>query len=147
MRQPSFRFVAVFVCGTVALTNMPTAANDKKDEKDQPALSGVWSRKGAELKIEFSDKDVMKIFPHGDNEAISLVCKYSIAKEGLVKAKLTEFEGKQEVKDKVKELVPLGLEFTFKWNVKDDTATLGDVKGEKSEILKAHLEGDYEEKK
>jgi hypothetical protein len=85
----------------------------------------------------------MKIAPHGDSKVIAVVCEYTVDKEGQVKAKITDFEGKAEAQEKVKELLPVGTEFTFKWKVKDDAAKLDDLKGEKIEPLKSHLEGEY----
>ena len=87
----------------------------------------------------------MKIYPHGDNKVIVVVCEYSLKKDGLVKAKITELQGR--AKEKVKEAAPVGLEFTFKWQAKDDSATLDDLKGDNTEALKAHVEGKYDQKK
>jgi hypothetical protein len=109
-------------------------------------LSGTWGKKDGELKIEFADKKVMKIAPHGDSALIAIVCSYTVEKEGTVKAKITGFEGKEEAKKKVKELLPVGVKFSFKWKVKDDTAKLDGVKGKDVETLKSHLEGDFEKK-
>jgi hypothetical protein len=86
----------------------------------------------------------LKISPHGKDELILILCKYTIDKDGLVKAKVTELEGK--AKDKVKEVVPVGYEFTFQWKAKDDMAALDDVKGDNVEHLKSHLEGKYGKK-
>jgi RNA polymerase sigma factor (sigma-70 family) len=122
-------------------------SDEKKADKDKAALSGAWALKGGEAKIEFSDKDTLKIFPHGDNLVIAILCKYTTDKEGLVKAQVSGFEGKDELKEKVKEHLPVGLEFSFKWKVKDERATLGDVKCDKFDGLKSHLEGEYELKK
>lgn len=132
----------------LALAERTASANDNKDDKDKPALSGIWVRQGGELKIEFCDKDVLKIDPHGNGE-ILIVCKYSVEKEGRIKVKIDELEGKEEVKEKVKDKVPLGLEFSFKWKVKDEKATLDDLKGEGDtiEMLKSHLEGEYDSSK
>ena len=46
------------------------------------------------------------------------------------------------------EKIPIGTEFSFQWKVKDGAATLAEVKGDesKTELLKAHLEADYEKK-
>jgi RNA polymerase sigma factor (sigma-70 family) len=118
------------------------AAEDKKAE-----LSGSWVRKEGELKIEFADKGVMKVYPHGDNEVIVLTCEYTVEKGGLVKAKITALDGKETATEKAKELVPVGLKFSFKWKAKDDAATVADLKGDKTEHLKSHLEGDYTRKK
>jgi len=133
--------VACAVLTLMALLAGPTSA----DDKDKGGLSGVWVRKAGEMKIEFPEKGVMKLFPHGDNEVLVVVCKVTADKDGLVKAKITDLEGK--AKDKAKDVVPVGLEFSFKWKVKGDAATLSDVKGEKAEMLKSHLEDEYSQKK
>jgi hypothetical protein len=146
--------VAMLGCGVLALAYLsagPTAsADDKKDSKDKPVLSGAWLQKAGELKIEFSDKGVMKIDPHG-NGVIVVVCEYSVEKEGRVRVKIADFEGKEEAIKKVKERekLPIGVKFNFQWKVKDDTAKLDDLKGEgrKVDELKSHLEGEYEQKK
>src|SRR5262245_53847998 len=102
---------AVLVCTVVTLSTLSALAEEKKEDKRR--LSGVREKQGVELRIGFSDKDVMRISPHGDNEVLIIVCKYALAKDGLVKAKVTDLEGKDEVKEKAKDKVPTGLEFTF----------------------------------
>src|SRR5262245_9049583 len=160
----TFRCGAVLACGVLAVAGLhlpphegcpgarlfsPASASasvgDKKDDK--PSLSGTWTKKDAELKIEFADKDVMKIVPHGDSAVIAIVCDYTAEKGGLVKAKVTGFEGKEEAKKKVQEHLPVGFKFTFKWKVNGDSARLADVKGDGVETFKSHLEGDFEQKK
>src|SRR5262245_24734062 len=111
-------------CGVVlacvlALASLAATAGEKKGDK--PALSGTWGKKDAELKIEFAAKGVLKIAPHGDSAMIAIVCDYAVEKEGLVKAKVTGFEGKEEAKKHVGEKLPVGTEFSFKWKVKDAT--------------------------
>jgi hypothetical protein len=133
-------------CSVFVLTAPSASADDKKD-KDQPALSGVWMLTGGETKIEFSDKNLVKISPHGDSKIIAVLCEYTLDKEGRVKAKITGFEGKDEAKEKVKELLPAGTEFSFTWKIKDAAAKLDDLKGDKIEPLKSHLEGEYNQKK
>jgi hypothetical protein len=135
----------VLACCVLSLAGLATSADDKK-EQDKPTLSGAWVKKGAELKIEFS-KDAVKIYPHGENAPIVFLCNYTVEKDGLVRATIAGFEGKEEITQKVRQKLPVGLEFTFKWAVKDDNATLDDLKGEKIEAFKSHLEGEYEEKK
>jgi hypothetical protein len=146
--QNTIKYVAVLACGLLVLGGLSVAADDKKDDKDKTAPSGAWVRQEGQLKFDFSDKDVMKIFPHGDN-TIVIVCEYSVTR-GLVKAKITDFEAtKEEAKEKVKEKLPVGTEFSFQWKVKDRTATISDLKGggDNAEILKSRLEGKYEQKK
>jgi hypothetical protein len=43
-------------------------ADDKRG--DRPVLLGTLGKKDGELKIEFADKDVMKIAPHGDSAVL-----------------------------------------------------------------------------
>lgn len=132
---------AVLACGVLALA----CASASADDKDKPGPSGVWVQNEGETKVEFADKDVMKIFPHGENKVIIIVCQYTAGKKGLVKAKITQLEG--EFKEKVEKILPVGLEFSFKWTVKDDAGTLEEVTGEKVETLKSRLEGKYDQKK
>jgi hypothetical protein len=133
--------------GLMMLTGLSASAGGTKDKKDKPGLSGVWELKGAQLVIEFADKNVMKIAPHGDSKLIAFVCKYAVDKEGAVKVKVTDLEGKDEIKQKAKEALPVGTEFRFTWKVTDNTAKLSDIKADNAEHLKAHLEGDYGRKK
>jgi len=130
-------------CGFLIMAAFPASADDKKDQTP----SGVWVLKGGEMKIEFADKKTIKIFPHGANDVIVILCEYGLDKEERVKAKITGFEGKDEAKEAVKNILPVGTQFSFKWNVKDDTAKLDDIKGDQAEHLKAHLEGEYSLKK
>jgi len=127
-----------------AAFNLTSLGDGKKDEK--PSLSGTWGKKDAELKIEFADKSVMKIAPHGDPAFINILCSYSLEKEGRVKAKITDIEGKEEVKKQVQQQFPVGFTFTFKWEPKDNISKLEDVTGENVANLKMHLEGDFEKK-
>jgi hypothetical protein len=146
MRAKSPYCRAVLACCACILVSLAASADDKKD-KDKPALSGVWTQKGGETKIEFSEKNVMTICPHGDSNIIALICEYNVEIEGLVKAKITDYGGKEEAKTKVKELLPVGTEFRFKWKVTDNAAKLDDLTGDQVEPLKSHLEGEYSEMK
>jgi hypothetical protein len=146
MRAKTLQCGVLLACSVFTLADPPAAAGEKKD-KDKPGLSGVWMLKGGETKIEFSDKNVLKISPHGDNDVIVVICAYTAGKAGLVKAKITDFEGKDELKKKVKEMLAIGSAFTFRWQARDDTAKLGDLKGKEVELLKSHLEGEYSRRK
>jgi hypothetical protein len=144
VRGKCFQFAAALACGLLVLGGLSALAGGNKEDK--PALTGVWRMTGSEVKIEFVDKDVMKIFPHGDNDVVVIVCSYTAGKEALVNAKITALEGKE--KDRLKEILPVGLEFNFKWLARDAAATLDDLKGDKvPPVMKAHLEGKYEQKK
>lgn len=134
----------VLACGILALVGLMAMADDKKGDK--PALSGTWGKKDGELKMEFADKDVMKLFPHGDGNVITITCKYTVEKEGRIKAEITGYEGKDELKKQVQERLPVGHKFNFKWTGKGDAAQLEDVTGDNVELLKSHMEGDFEKK-
>jgi hypothetical protein len=134
-----------FLCGAaLALAGLTAAAEEKKGDK--AALAGTWAKKDGHMKIEFADKGVVKLAPHGDPADIALVCDYTAEKDGTVKAKVTGFEGKDELKKKIQEVVPVGTKFGFKWKADGDAAKLSDVTGDNVEALKSHLEGDFEKK-
>src|SRR5262245_39822860 len=105
MVPSALKYTVVLACGLLALAGPTATAGDKKGDK--PALSGTWGKKDGEPKIEFADKGVVKIAPHGDGAVIAIVCDYTVEKEGLVKAKVTGFEGKEEVTKRVAEKVPV----------------------------------------
>ena len=72
-----------------------------------------------------------------------VTCKYTVEKDGTVKASISKVEEKGNFASKP----PQGLEFSFKWKVKGDTATLDDLKGKDLDEAKPILEGDYQKKK
>jgi RNA polymerase sigma factor (sigma-70 family) len=123
-------------------TSFTQGPTEQKKPADAPA--GTWAREGGEQTIEFGDKNTMKISAHkGD---LIIACEFTREKE-LLKASITGIEGKEELREKAKEKLPIGFKFEFKWKVKGDLATLDDLKGENTELLRAHLEGDYKAKK
>lgn len=116
----------------------------RAEDKKQPALPpGVWGLQGGEMKLEFAEKNVLKLYPHGSAAIVSVVCAYTV-KDGQVKAKITELDG--SARDKVQQVLPLGTEFEFRWKATGDAATLDEVKGAKVDLLKGHMEGKYEKK-
>jgi hypothetical protein len=145
MRLKTLWLVAVLTCAVLALSRPWALADDKKEDKS--ALSGAWVRSGAELKIEFPDKNTIHIAPHGDDALILIVGQSQLGKDGRVKVKVTALQGKEEVTKAVQEHVPIGLEFSFRWQAKDDAATLDELKADNADVLKGHLEGKYERKK
>ncbi len=144
MRPNTFKIVAVLIGGVLVLAGLSAATSAAEDAKDKPAPSGVWVQKGGELQIDFSDKGVVKIRPHG-NDVIVILCKRAIEKDGQVKARVADFEGKEEIVKQLKEKLPIDTEFFFRWQVKGDAAKLDVVKGD--DHLKSHLDGEYEPKK
>lgn len=141
MRTKSLVCGMMLACSAFLLANL--AAGSDTEDREKPALSGIWTLKDGETKIEFSDHNVMTISPHGDPSVIAVVCEYTVEKEGRVQAKITDVGGKEEAKEVVKGMLPVGTEFHFIWRANRDTAKLEQVKGEKIEPLKSHLEGEY----
>ncbi|HJZ58705.1 MAG TPA: hypothetical protein VKE74_27430 [Gemmataceae bacterium] len=131
--------------GACALSLLIAFASRADDKKDAPALSGTWLREanGLDLKLEFSGKDTLKIAVFGGDNGVIVTAKYTVDKDGRVTAKVTDVEEKGKFPAKP----PKGLEVSFKWKVKGDTATLEDLKGEGVEDAKPVFEGEYQRKK
>ena len=133
----------------VAMTVMFVLANrgiaDDKKETIDPSRAGTWAREanGIELQIAFGPKNTLKLSViAGDNGAI-VSCKYTIGKEGEIKAEVIGVEEKGNFPSKP----ATGLEFSFKWKVKGDTGTLDDLKGPSLDEAKPIVEGEYDRKK
>ncbi len=120
------------------------ATADDKNEQEKQTLSGVWLRKDGdfEFKLDFSEKGTLKIaLQHGDKGG-TITSDCTLGKDGIVKGKVMQVEGGEHVKEKL----PVGAEFKFKWKTKEKTATLEDIESEKAPIMK-HLEGNFEQSK
>jgi hypothetical protein len=147
MQRSIVRLFAVFAAFSLGLAGISAATQGQKGEQEKSSLSGTWIAQAGETRLEFGKKDVLKILPHADEEVIAIVCQYTVDKKGLIKAKVTGYGGKEEFRQKVREMLPEGFAFTFQWTVKADVATISDLKGIEDEHLKSHLEGKYEQKK
>jgi hypothetical protein len=143
MRQ-SIELVALLACTVLVAAATRVSADDAKKDA---SLSGSWEKKSGQVKFAFGDKDVLKIYPHGEQFGFAIVCKYSVEKDGRLKLKVTEIDANDDVKQKVKDIAPVGLEFSFKYEIKNDAVTVDDLKGENVDAFKSHLEGEYEAKK
>lgn len=139
MRFHTRRSFVRLAVGALALAGLSARADEKKDAKGP---TGSWAHKERELRLEFADKETLRIQPHGDKANFTIVCGY-IQKDGVVKAKITDLEGNAEILEKAKAVLPVGKEFSFTWRVKDDTASLEDLKGENTESIKARMEGEF----
>ena len=139
-------FCTLLVCGIFALASRASSADDAKDDKDKPSLSGSWEKKDAEPKLKFTKEGELTIYPHGDNLNLQIECTYTVTKGGLVKAKVKSLGGEEDVVEKAKNVVPVGMEFEFKWKVDGEAATLDEVDGKDADHVKARLEGDYAKK-
>ena len=133
----------VLVSGVFVLALLSGSADDKKDK---PSPSGVWTLKAGETVLEFSNDKTVRIAPHGESNPIAVICEYTAGKDETVKAKVTDYEGSDEVKEMLKEVLPVGTEFTFKWKITGETAKLDEIKSDMAEHLRSHLEGEYSRK-
>ncbi len=145
LRNP-LRFRRLLVFGALVMVCPLVVADDGKGEKSKPIAAGTWEKKDAEPMLEFTGEDKLRIFPHGANLAFQIDCSYTVTKEGLIKAKIARLEGSDEVIEKVKGSVPIGLEFRFKWTVDGDKAKLDDLDGEDVDQVKERLQGEYTRK-
>ena len=129
--------------GACALALVVAAASAQ--EKDKPALAGTWTREanGLDLKFQFAKDGTFKLSAFGGENGVIVTCKYTVEKDGTVKASISKVEEKGNFASKP----PQGLEFSFKWKVKGDTATLDDLKGKDLDDAKPILEGEYQKKK
>ncbi len=146
MSRNSFRWQILMICGVVALACRLALADDAKGDRDKPIPAGTWEKKDAEPTLEFTDEGKLMIFPHGGNAGFQIDCSYTVTKEGLVKAKITRLGGREDIVEKVKGSIPVGLEFRFKWKVEGEKAKLDDLDGKDVEHVKERLEGEYTKK-
>ena len=132
------RLFAVVPVLALAAVGGPAAADEKA------ALSGTWTREanGLDLKFVF-EKETFKVSAFAGDNGVTVTCKYTVGKDGTVKATIAKVEEKGNFPSKP----PEGLEFSFKWTVKGNTANLDDLKGKELEDAKPILEGDYQKKK
>ncbi len=127
-------FALALLAGTVV-------ADDKKEkDKDKPA---TWTREsnGVDLTFVFTKDTLTGTVMSGENGFVA-TGKITTDKDGVVKVKLT----KVEEKGKFPSLPKAGIEFSFKWKEKGDTAELSDLKGDDVEDAKAIVEGEYKKK-
>jgi hypothetical protein len=146
MPRNPLRYCTLLVCSALALAGRPSLADDEQGDKQKPIAAGKWEKKDAEPTLEFTGEDKLTIFPHGANLDFQIDCSYKVTKEGVVKAKITRLGGPDEVVEKAKGSVPIGLEFEFKWKVEGDKAKLDDLDGKDVEHVKERLEGEYTKK-
>ncbi len=136
----------LLVCGALVLVCRLALADDGNGDKSKPIAAGTWERTDGEPTLEFTGENKLRIFPHGAKLAFQIDCSYTLTKDGLIKAKITRLEGPEEVLEKAKGSVPVGLEFRFKWTVDGDKAKLDDLDGDDVEQVKERLQGEYSKK-
>ena len=124
-------------------------AEDGKDPKaDKAKPTGVWVKEadGLKLSFDFGKADIVVVTAAMGESALILTCKYTVEKDGLIKAKTTGIDVKGEFPLKPKD----DYSFEFKLKADGKTAKLTDFDAsEEADKAKGVVEGEYakEEKK
>lgn len=116
--------------------------DDKKAEK--PALKGTWTKEtnGIVVDIKFGkDGEVAFVATAGEN-GVTVNCKYTVEKDGTIKAKVTGTEEKGSFPMRPKD----GAEFSFKVKIDGKKATVSDFESKDLEGAKDAVEGEYASK-
>lgn len=117
-------------------------AEDKKAEK--PVLKGTWTKEtnGIVVDVKFGkDGEVAFIASAGEN-GVTVNCKYTLEKDGTLKAKVTGTEEKGSFPQKPKD----GTEFSFKFKIDGKSAKLTDFESKEIGDAKDAIEGEYTSK-
>lgn len=135
---------AVVAVGLASLAYADDKKDEKKDEKKVAAPTGTWTRSAEGLEVSFAfKKETLTIGVAGGGNGITVKAKYTVEKDGSIKATITDVEEKGDFPNKPAK----GLEFTFKFEIDGKKAKLTDFKAEGAEAAKPVVEGDYEAKK
>ena len=119
-------------------------ADDKKDDKKAPALSGKWIREADGFDLSFSfEKDGKLVLDvkAGDN-GLTLTTTYTVDKDDKVTAEITDVKEKGNFPTKPEK----GSKFSFKFKVDDKKAKLTDFEIPDGDGAKAVVEGEYKKK-
>jgi len=134
---------ALLIALSVAL---PLVAEDKKEEKKeekQVAPTGQWTREiesGAELKLDFTKKDELKITIAAGDAGLTINTKIKIEKDGTIKATTTSVEKKGDFPVEIKK----DFECSFKIKIDGKTAKVTDYTANENEDQgKNAVEGEY----
>lgn len=131
-----FRMLA----GAVALVLVaPVVADDKKDDKAE--TTWVRDAEGFDLKFVVGKDTAKFVVAAGDNGLV--VTGKLKAEKDLVTFEVTDIKEEGNFPQKPKK----GDKFSFKWEVKGDTATISDLKGDIADEAKPVVGGEYKKKK
>jgi hypothetical protein len=120
------------------------AAQEKKD--DTPTLSGRWVKESGDFELAMKfDKETYTTTVKSGDSSIVVTSKYTVDKDGKVKAEVTEVKETGSFPQKPEK----GTKFTFTFKIdgKAKTAKLSDFEMPGAEGAKDVVEGDYKEKK
>ncbi len=128
------------LAGALALVvAVPAVADDKKDDKDFT----VWVRETDGLDLKFKvGKGTAKFVAFAGDNGITVTGKLTEDK-GVMTFEITDVKEEGTFPQKPKK----GEKFSFKWEVKGDTATISDLKGDIADEAKPVVGGEYKKKK
>lgn len=128
------------LAGALALVvAVPAIADDKKDNKDFT----VWVRETDGLDLKFKvGKGTAKFVVFAGENGITVTGKLTEDK-GVMTFEITDIKEEGTFPQKPKK----GEKFSFKWEVKDDKATISDLKGDIHDEAKPIVGGEYKKKK
>lgn len=118
------------------------SAEEKKEDK--PVLSGIWTKDidGAIISFDFSKKDKVVVMVEASDKSITMTCKSTVDKDGVVKATAEKIENKNEFPSEIKK----GYEFKMKVKVDGKKATISNFEAENADAAKNIVEGEYTKK-
>ena len=97
----------LFLAGGV-LAYSPRSSSPTTRRRPRPPPRARGRRPTDDLILEFVDKGTLKMRPHGEKADLAIECSYTVGKDGVVKAKISGHEGKDEFKKKLREVAPVG---------------------------------------
>ncbi len=115
------------LAGALALVlAVPAIADDKKDDKDFT----VWVREADGIDLKFKvGKGTAKFVAFAGENGITVTGKLTEEK-GVMTFEVTDIKEEGTFPQKPKK----GEKFSFKWEVKDDKATISDLKGDIADV-------------
>lgn len=118
------------------------SAEEKKEDK--PVLSGIWTKDhdGAIISFDFNKKDQVVVKVEASDKSVTVTCKCTVDKDGVVKATAEKIENKNEFPTEIKK----GYEFKLKVKIDGKKATISDFVAENADAAKAVVEGEYTKK-
>jgi len=115
------------------------------DEKEPAAPTGVWNKEadGVVIQFDFSKVKALVVSATAGDKSLTMTCKYTIDKDGLIKATADKVENKNEFP--VPTELKKGYEFKFKVKIDGKSAHITDFAAENSDA-KNVVEGEYTKK-
>ena len=140
----------LFALLVVTFVAMPLLAEDKKEvkkedkkEEKKDAPTGQWTREiegGAELKLDFTKKDELKITIAAGDAGLVISTKIKVEKDGTIKATTTGVEKKGDFPVDIKK----DFACSFKIKIDGKTAKVTDYTANENEDQGKHaVEGEY----